>query len=111
MEQPTTKSRTPAQNRSLHKWFEELARELNEAGVDQKVFVEALQGWEIPITPEFLKQVWKIKQGKMGYGDSTTELSTKQVDEVYDVVNQFVAMNWGVHTPFPSNEDFLDMVQ
>lgn len=99
--------RTSQQNRSLHLYFTQLADELNAHGVDQKLFCEKLQGWSVPITADFLKLIWKIKQGKMYGTHSTTELTTKQIDEVYDTVNLFTSQMFGVSCAFPSTEELL----
>lgn len=99
------KPRTLAQNRALHKYFTDLANELTNAGVDQKLFIDHLKGWEVPITADFLKLIWKIKQEKMFGTNSTTKLQTHQVTEVYETVNKFVGQVFGVHTAFPSLEE------
>ena len=105
----TKEKRTIKQNNALHKYLSDLSAELNAAGVDQKMFIEHLQGWEIPITKEFLHQIWKLKQDKMGMGDSTTKLDTDQVSQVYDTINLFTSIEFGVSNPFPSMEDLLRM--
>lgn len=102
------KQRTKAQNRALHKYFTDLANELNAAGVDQKLFIDHLKGWEVPITADFLKQIWKIKQEKMFGTDSTTQLKTHQVTEVYETVNKFTGQAFGVSQAFPSLDDIME---
>lgn len=100
-------TRSKQQNKALWKYLTDLSNELNQAGVDQKLFIEHLNGWEIPITKEFLHQIWKLKQEKMGMGDSTTKLNTDQVSQVYDAVNMFTSTEFGVGQAFPSIEDLL----
>ncbi len=80
----------------------ELANALNEAGIDQKLFIDHLKGWEVPITKEFLHQIWLMKQGKMGMGDSTSKLTSDQVTQVYDAINMFTSTEFGVGMQFPS---------
>ena len=92
------------QHKALFQYLGDLASELNQAGVDQKMFIDHLKGWEIPITKEFLHQIWKMKQGKMGMGDSTTQLTTAQVSQVYDTINLFTSIEFGVASPFPSRD-------
>lgn len=96
--------RSLQQNKSCHKYFTELADALNEAGVDQRLFIDHLKGWEVPITADFIKHIWKLKQQKMFLTDSTTKMTTDQVSKVYDQINMFVGQEFGVHTPFPSSE-------
>ncbi len=94
--------RSTQQNKSIFKFLGELALELNQAGVDQRLFIDHLKGWEIPITKEFLHQIWKLKQEKMGMGDSTTKLETDKVSQVYDAINIYTTNTFGVGNVFPS---------
>lgn len=103
--QAEEKQRTSQQNRAMHKYFTDLANELNAAGVDQKLFIDHLKGWEVPITADFLKQIWKIKQEKMFGTTSTTQLNTHHVTQVYETVNKFVGQAFGIHTAFPTQEE------
>ena len=96
--------RSGKQNDSLWKYLTDLANELNAAGVDQRLFIEKLQGWEIPITKEFLHLIWKMKQKKMFLTNSTTKLETDQVTQVYEAINKFTAQEFGVSDAFPSQE-------
>jgi hypothetical protein len=96
--------RTDHQHRALFKYLGDLANELNQAGVDQRMFIEHLNGWEIPITKEFLHHIWKMKQERMFLTDSTKKLTTDQVSQVYDVVNKFVSQEFGIECAFPSEE-------
>jgi hypothetical protein len=99
--------RTQTQNKALHKYFTQLANELDAHGIDQKMLLDKLQGYSVPITKDFLKDVWKAVQKRMYQKESTTELSTSQVSEVYETVNRFTAQEFGVHTAFPSNEEIM----
>ena len=96
------KPRTPSQNKALWLYLTQLANELNQAGVDQKLFIEKLKGWEVPITKEFLHTIWKMKQQKMFGTDSTRELSSDQVTQVYETINNFTGTQFGVSDAFPS---------
>lgn len=98
--------RTTQQNKALFKYLTELANDLNASGVDQKMFIDELKGWEIPVTKEFLHHIWKLKQGKMFPGQtSTTHMETDQVTQVYEAVNNFTGTTFGVSMPFPSSEE------
>jgi hypothetical protein len=104
-----SEQRTNQQNKALWKYLTDLANELNQAGVDQKLFIDHLKGWEIPITKEFLHEIWVLKQEKMFMTKSTTKLETNQVSQVYDAINMFTSTQFGVTTPFPSIESLLLM--
>jgi len=103
--------RTSKQNRALHKYLSDLANELQAHGVTQKMFIDELKGWDVPITKEFLKYIWKLKQKKMFLTDSTTKLETDQVSQVYDAVNMFTSTVFGVSTPFPSEEELCGITE
>lgn len=95
--------RTLRQNASLHKYFELLARELNESGYDMKRTLKP--GIDIPWSPDTVKEyLWKPIQNAQLMKESTTELTTKDIDIVYDTLNRHLAEKTGVHVEFPSNE-------
>lgn len=95
--------RTRKQNASMHILFEEIARELNNAGIDMRVLVKNLQ---VSHTKESVKGIWKaICEAKYGK-KSTTELTSKEIDEVYDEFNRLLAEH-GIHIPFPNNLHYL----
>ncbi len=58
-------------------------------------------------TPEFIKEVWKAIQFTMYRTTSTKDLTTKQIDEVFDVLNKFLGENFSIHVPFPSMETMM----
>ena len=95
--------RTLTQNRAIHKYFELLAYELNEAGFDvRKVIDEAV---EIPFTASFIKEyMWKPVQKSMLNKISTAKLNTDEVNEIYLVVDKIVSERTGITIPFPSIE-------
>lgn len=96
----TEKQRTSQQNKALHKWCEEMAVELQNAGVPLDVFFKNTQA---DYTKETVKNLWrgfaKAKYDK----DSTADLTTAQINEIYDECNRHTAQ-WGIHLPFPSSE-------
>ena len=94
--------RTIPQNKSLHKLFDDISRECNNQGIDQKTLLEDLTGYEAPVTPEFIKEVWKSIMWTMYRTTSTTQLESHQYSEVYDVFNKFLAEQYGIHCPLPS---------
>lgn len=101
------KQRTNKQNDSLHLYFRQLAEDLNDSGLDQRTVLKP--SVEIPWTEQAVKkQLWAPIQKAMIGEQSTTELNTKQVSEVYEVLNRHISTKWGVHTPFPSNEQEME---
>lgn len=58
---------------------------------------------QIRPTKEALKAcVWKPMQEAMYGKRSTTELTTDEVDRVYEAVNHFISSHFHIHVPFPS---------
>ena len=97
------KQRTLQQNRAMHLFFTMLADELNAAGFDMKKTLR--HDIDIPWGPKTIKEfLWRPVQKAYLLKNSTTELTTKDIDAIYDVVNRAIGERTGVHVPFPSHE-------
>ena len=95
--------RTLQQNRALHLYFQLLAEALNDAGLDMRKTLKP--GVEIPWTEESVKthlckEVMKVMFDK----ESTNDLTTGEVSQVYEVVDRHLSQSTGVHVPFPCEE-------
>lgn len=99
-------SRTIRQNSAIHKYFELLADELNNAGYSMMKVLN--HEAEIPWTPASVKEhLWRpIQKAQLGK-ESTTKLETKEVGEVYETLNRHIAEKLGVHVPFPSIDEII----
>ena len=100
------KKRTIQQNKALHKYFQIIAEELNSAGLDMKAVLKP--GVEIPWSAEGIKEfmwkpIMKLQLGKR----STTEMTTKDIDVVFDTFNRCIS-KFGVYRDFPSVESILN---
>lgn len=96
--------RTLSQNRALHLYFTLVATSLNAAGIEIKA---SLPDMEIPWSPETVKiLLWKTVQRILVQKEHTADLSTKEIDLVYDVVNRHLA-SLGIHEAFPSIETLM----
>lgn len=96
-------SRTLTQNAAIHVYFELLAEALNDAGKELKKMLMANEV-DIPWCKDSVKALlWKPIQAAMEKGDSTTELSTVTVSEVYLVLSRHISSNYGVNVEFPSS--------
>jgi hypothetical protein len=100
--------RTSTQNRALHKYFEEVADVLNESGITQDVFFKDI---EVDYTKETIKHLWRCISKKKFGKESTADLTTTELQEVYEEMNRHVS-KFGFHIPFPSyaadyDEEFL----
>lgn len=102
--QEIKRQRTSKQNSSLHVYCDKLAKVLREAGLDQRKVLKP--SIEIPFTMESVKeQLWRPIQEAMFKKKSTTELTTKEINEVYEVLDKHLAEKFFVHVDFPSDQE------
>ncbi len=100
------KQRTIQQNKALHKFFEMVAEAFNDAGLDIKV-VLAKNPVEVPWSKQLVKDLlWRPLQELQLKTHSTTELSTTDIDIIFETINRFLA-GFGIHKPFPSLEALM----
>lgn len=98
--------RTQQQNKAMHKYFTLLADELNNAGLSMTKVLKP--GVDIDWTPEACKTyLWKPVQKVMYQKESTTELDTKEVSQIYETLNRHIAEKFGLSVRFPSNEETM----
>ncbi len=96
------KTRTLLQNKSLHLYITQLAEALADAGLDMRKIIKV----EITPTPENVKETMIRPVMTALYPDikSTTELSTKQIQKLYDVMNRMTGESFGLNVEWPSKE-------
>jgi len=100
---PVENQRTGQQNKALHVFFTLLAEALNDAGWDMRRFLK--QEISIPWTKDSIKRfLWKPVMDSMLDKESTKAHTTKDIDQVYEVINRAVGERTGVHVPFPERE-------
>ena len=99
--------RTPPQNRSLHLWLERLADAMNDHGIDLACAMQLTA--DIPMTKENAKEVILRPIMHAMYPDvrSTRELTKEQLQLLYEVMNQWTSSRFGIHIPFPSEEELI----
>lgn len=96
----TGKKRTPKQQASLQIYCREVARQLNEAGLSMQAVLA--EGTEIPWTEESVKnQIWRKVQKALTNKESTTEPSTAEYPQIYDVVNNHLSTKFGIGVEWP----------
>lgn len=101
-----TNQRTLTQNRSMHKFFELLAQELNDSGLTMLKVLKP--GADVPWSAETVKEcIWKPIQNAQFGEHSTTKLTTKQVSEVYETLNRHLGEKFAVHVAWPSVDSML----
>ena len=100
------KQRTLKQNKVLHLYFTQLAQTLNDSGHDMRRTLKP--SVDIPWSGETVKEyIFRpIMRAQLNI-DSTTELTTKDIDAVFDTISKCLGENIGVHQEFPSIETLL----
>jgi len=98
--------RTLKQNNALHLFFQLLSDELNASGLDMKEVLK--KDIEISWTLENIKEyLWRPIQIALLKKKSTTKLTTDEIDKVYNTLNKHLGEKFGLHIPFPSEEDII----
>ncbi len=104
------KRRTLQQNKALYLWFTQLADNLNEQGFDMRRTLKAHV--DIPWNAETIKEyIFRPIMRAQLNKESTTELTTKEIDAVFDTISKHLGENIGVHQDFPSIETQLHEMQ
>lgn len=100
------KQRTLQQNRALHLLFNHLAEELNDSGFDMRKTLKP--GVEIPWSGKTIKEyLWRpVMKAQLGK-ESTTEMTTKDIDRVFETINRHLGEKFGLHVDFPSVESIM----
>jgi len=98
-----SKRRTVTQNASLHKYCENIANGMDNAGYTQRQLVGSFkEGFELPVTETMIKDIFREVGFAMFKKKSTTELTTTEIQDVYRVVDQRFMEITGVGSPWPS---------
>ena len=93
--------RTLNQNSALHRFFDLLASTLNAQNLTVDVVVKAETKWNQERVKELL---WRPIQKAVIGKESSTKLTTKELTEVYDVLNKALGEKLGIHVEFPNYE-------
>lgn len=98
--------RTSKQNRNYWAWITELSKEMIDKGID----LEEVLTVPIMPTPEILHEVITKKLIKKLYDKkSTTQLDTKQLSEVVDIIRHAISERTQGEINLPFNENMRDM--
>ena len=101
------KQRTTAQNRAMWKYLDRLSTVLNQAGLDVRTVLkpEVDIFWTKDIAHDYL---WIPIQKIMFKTESTTELTTDQVDKIYKVIDKHISEKFDIRVDFPSIETLIN---
>ena len=96
--------RSSQQNKSLHVLFQNISFELNRIGME--FTYNGIKGitLQTTYTPEIVKEfIWKPLQRVMLDKDSTTKLTTSDINAIFEILGRYFAEK-GVVIDFPSAE-------
>lgn len=99
------KKRSNQQSKALHLWFELLAEELNNAGLEmRKVLKPEIEiSWTKNNVKEYL---YKPILHALTLKSSTTEMNTAEPSKVYEIIVRHLGEKFGLECPaFPSEAD------
>jgi hypothetical protein len=104
------KLRTSTQNRAMHLYFNHLAEELNNCGLDMRRTLKP--GIDIPWSGKTVKEyLWRpVMQSQLGI-ESTTMLTTKDIDKVFETLTRHLGMKFGLIVDFPSIETQINKLR
>jgi hypothetical protein len=91
-------------NKSMHVLFAQVSAELVAQGIDRRTVVLDLEGYDCPVTPQFIKEVWRSIAYTMYRKTSTTDLTNAEVKGCYEVFIKFMGEQYGLTTGWPSVE-------
>ena len=98
--------RTLKQNAALHLYFTFVAEALNDAGLDMRAVLKP--SVEIPWTSESVKEfLWRPIQRLMVNKPSTTRLTTREIDMIFETLNRHLGEKFGITENFPSIEPII----
>ena len=96
--------RTKQQNKAMRKLFSLLSDELNEKGLEMKVILKS--DCKIWWTPEaILEYLWRPLQKVMYQKESTTQLTTQEVNKIYEQLAKIIGEKHGIEINFPSQQE------
>ena len=98
--------RSLSQNAALHKYFGLLAQELNNAGYDVGATIKVPVDFTKDTVKEYMAHpiihaLWPDKE-------HTSELETKEINELYEHLNRLTAEKFGISVPFPSLDEQIN---
>jgi predicted ester cyclase len=99
----TGKQRTNTQNAALHVFCAELAKVMNDAGFDFRVFIK--EGYPVPFNESLVKDhIWRPIQIAITGKESTASQDRVEYGLIYDSLSVKLA-EYGIYVPWPSKDD------
>ncbi|KKN71717.1 hypothetical protein LCGC14_0417830 [marine sediment metagenome] len=101
----TPSKRTNQQNKALHVLFALVADEFEKAGVEMSIFAKL--PIRVPWSEVIVKELWRAIQIAQVNKVSTSKLTRKEIELVYDTFNRMIAEEFHLHIAFPSIQQLL----
>lgn len=103
------KLRTEQQNKALHLFFTQLAQELNDHGLDMRKTLKP--GVDIPWDSKTIKEyLWRPIQIAQLKKESTKELTTTEIDKVFNTLTRHLGEKFGLELSFPSLDTLMEKI-
>ena len=97
--------RTTTQSNALYRFFDLLAKAMNDAGHSQRDVFEKAKAFDVPVTKEFIHDLWVYFQKKMFGTSSTRDLkkADSQISDIHEVLMRNIGEVLGIeYIKFPS---------
>ena len=97
--------RTTTQSNALWLFFTHLAKAINDAGHSQRDVFEKAKAFDVPVTKEFIHDLWVYFQKKMFGTTSTRDLkkADSQISDIHEVLMRNIGEVLHIdYIPFPS---------
>ena len=98
------KTRTDKQNRSLHKYFNDVALVLMEHGVDVRMLLAKFKEDDVPPSGDNVKAIFKSILFRTHGKTTTKEMTTTELNDLLMYFNKNIAELTGESVEFPSEE-------
>ena len=96
------KKRSISQNASLHKYCSNISTRMTDAGFTQRLLVGKFrEGFELPVTQSMIKDIFREVGKAMFKKESTKDLTTIEIQRVYQVVDERFGNITGIREEWP----------
>tara|TARA_R110000868_G_scaffold317240_1_gene578043 strand:- start:695 stop:1051 length:357 start_codon:yes stop_codon:yes gene_type:complete len=103
------KQRTTQQNKALHKWFELISDDMNNAGytVLKTLRKDVELDWNAIL---FKELIWRPIQKSLTKKTSSADLESGELQIIWDTINRHLGEKFGIHTPFPTLDVMIEQL-
>jgi len=100
------KTRTNQQNRAMFLYFKLVSEALNNEGHTYT----SRTGIDLRFTEFKIESVWRETMFELYGIESTTKQTNEMINAIYDSINLWISIEYGIHVPFPSWQAFLNKI-